>query len=357
MSSQLDILALEPFYGGIRQVMLETLIRCSRHRWTLLKLPPRRIERRLTAAATWFSEQLTRHWVGRVDLLFTSEALNLADFYRFMPNLAHKPSVVYFHSNQLPPVDNVTDLALHLVNLNSAQAAREIWFNSLFHLRDFLTKASAMVLRHPELSSRNPLAEVTRKAQLMRPPIEWQSVRDLGRTAAVRRLKRSIFVDTRDADVALINSAFNVLSRRAEQWQFITVGPVEALSDEIPRRTVGEKDESAQAEAMHECGVMISTKIGATCDQYAIRGLAAGCFPIWPQVGVYPELLPPALHPHCLYDGTPYKLASQIQDVYHVEHPTDCDVEQQAILNQFNPVTAAKAMDERLEMLVSGGVN
>src|SRR5438477_13123292 len=59
MSSQLDILALEPFYGGIRRSMLETVVRLSRHRWTLLKLPPRRIERRLTTAANWFSEQLS----------------------------------------------------------------------------------------------------------------------------------------------------------------------------------------------------------------------------------------------------------------------------------------------------------
>src|SRR5207249_7581237 len=77
MSTQLDILALEPFFGGARKAMLETIMRHSRHRWTLLKLPPRRIERRLAVAAHWFGEQLTRHWKGRLDVLFTSEAMNL----------------------------------------------------------------------------------------------------------------------------------------------------------------------------------------------------------------------------------------------------------------------------------------
>src|SRR5438094_6972158 len=100
-SAQIDILALEPFYGGARRIMLDALIHCSRHRWTLLKLPPRRIERRLSVAAHWFSEQLTRHWVGRTDLLFTSEALNLSDLYRFVPALLNKPAVVYFHSHTL----------------------------------------------------------------------------------------------------------------------------------------------------------------------------------------------------------------------------------------------------------------
>ena len=84
MAHQLDILALEPFYGGVRRVMLDSLIHCSRHRWTLLKLPPRRIERRLSAAAHWFAEQLSRHWVGRTNLLFTSEAMNLSDLYRLV---------------------------------------------------------------------------------------------------------------------------------------------------------------------------------------------------------------------------------------------------------------------------------
>ena len=143
MARQLDILALEPFYGGGRRNMLETLIHFSRHRWTLLKLPPRRIERRFSVAAHWFAEQLTRHWVGRVDLLFTSEAMNLADLYRLMPQLIRKPSVVYFHSNQLPHPAATSDNPLDMANLNTATASTEIWFNSLFHLRDFLSRATA----------------------------------------------------------------------------------------------------------------------------------------------------------------------------------------------------------------------
>src|SRR5262245_9728403 len=119
---QLDILALEPFYGGARRAMLETMVRCSRHRWTVLKLPPRRMERRLSVAANWFAEQLSRHWVGRVDLLFTSEAMNLASLYQLMPALRRKPSVVYFHENQLPHVHTNTDSPLDLVNLNTANA-------------------------------------------------------------------------------------------------------------------------------------------------------------------------------------------------------------------------------------------
>src|SRR2546421_7625529 len=190
MSRQLDILALEPFYGGGRRHMLETLIHYSRHRWTLLKLPPRRIERRLTAAAHWFSEQLTRHWVGRVDLLFTSEALNLADLYRLMPNLLKKPSVVYFHSNQLPHPSVQSDNPLDMANMNTGAAATEIWFNSLYHLRDFLSRAAALVARHPELSSRNPVPDLTAKARLMRPPVDFALIQETLAQPPVARKKR-----------------------------------------------------------------------------------------------------------------------------------------------------------------------
>src|SRR5258705_3926917 len=154
MSTQLDILALEPFFGGARKAMLETLIRCSRHRWTLLKLPPRRIERRLAVAAHWFAEQLSRHWVGPVDLLFCSEALNLADLYRLMPNLAKSPSVVYFHSNELPEPGVVSvNPALDYANLNTAAAATEIWFNSKFHVRMFLAGGNALITANTELAA------------------------------------------------------------------------------------------------------------------------------------------------------------------------------------------------------------
>ena len=102
MSSRLEILALEPFFGGSRRAMLEAIMRGSRHQWTLMKLPARRMERRLEAAAQWFAEQMSRHDFGKADVVFTSEALNLFELQRLVPRLARRPAVVYFHDNQLP---------------------------------------------------------------------------------------------------------------------------------------------------------------------------------------------------------------------------------------------------------------
>jgi hypothetical protein len=351
MSRQLDILALEPFYGGGRRHMLETLIHYSRHRWTLLKLPPRRIERRLTAASHWFAEQLTRHWVGRVDLLFTSEALNLADLYRLMPTLVRKPSVVYFHSNQLPHPSVKSDNPLDVANLNTAAAAHEIWFNSLYHLRDFFTRASTLVQRHPELSGRNPMPELTAKAQLIAPPVDFTPINEHLLKGGPQRRKRAIFVDTRDADAKLLNAALGTLARRGERFELITIGPVEELSEELPRTTLPEIAEASHVNAMLSCGIFLSAKPGCPCDYRAVRAMAAGCWPVVPNSGCYPEIVPASIQSAAMYEASPSALTSRIQDVWHLERPGGYEQEMAEILHRFDPITACRIIDERLEEL------
>jgi uncharacterized protein DUF3524 len=352
-SAQIDILALEPFYGGARRIMLDALIHCSRHRWTLLKLPPRRIERRLSAAAHWFAEQLSRHWVGRTNLLFTSEAMNLSDLYRLAPGLLQLPSVVYFHENQLPEVDADRETTLDFVNLNTAAAATEIWFNSLYHLRMFLARASALVKRHPDLAARSPLPDLTAKSQVMPPPLGSHLVQEIAEAERPKRERRNVFVETRDANMNLLNSAIGTVMRRGEKFQLITVGPVEQLNPDFPRITLPESDESAHIRGMLQSNLFISAKVNATSDHHAVRALLAGCWPLLPQTGVYRELLPDVLHSSCLYDNTSGALASRMQDAWHLERVEGYENDLVEILRRYDPIVACRAMDERLHELAS----
>lgn len=352
MARQLDILALEPFFGGPRRSMLETLVRCSRHRWTVLKLPPRRIERRLTVAANWFAEQLSRHWVGNFDLLFTSEALNLASLYQLVPVLANRPSVVYFHSNQLPsshsPVVQPTDL----VNLNTAASATEIWFNSRHHLRTFLTRAAALVERHPELASHNPVHAITKKVRLMIPPVDTGLVNEIRSAGRFERKPKTIFVETRDADVSLLNSALGMMDVRGYKFDLVTVGPVDGLSEDFERRALPEADERAHVQAMFESGVVLSVKPAAASDFPVIRAIAAGCRPVLPFGGVYPEIIPEPLHPVCLYDVEPDALATRLQVALTPEVVSRQD-EIRKGLKPFDPIAACRAFDARIEELTA----
>jgi hypothetical protein len=355
---QLDILALEPFYGGARRAMLETLVRCSRHRWTVLKLPPRRIERRLSVAANWFAEQLSRHWVGRVDVLFTSEAMNLASLFQLMPSLARKPSVVYFHENQLPDIHTNTDAPLDLVNLNTANAATEIWFNSEWHRRTFLARAGALIERHPELASQRPLPVLKRKSSLMTPPIDLSPISE-ARGGRVERDGTALFVDTRDAEVGVLNRALAMLRDRNESYRLITVGPVDGLDgnsdadrDTGSPQTLSETDDVAIARGLCEAGVIVSVKPDAASDFLVVRGLAAGCRPVLPASGFYPELLSPALQKSCLYKLSPEPLAERLQDALSPFATASRPEEFKKTLAPFDPAAACKQIDERFEELV-----
>jgi hypothetical protein len=351
---QLDILALEPFFGGARRAMLETLVRCSRHRWTLLKLPPRRIERRLSVAANWFGEQLTRHWVGRVDLLFTSEAMNLANLFQLLPALTDKPSVVYFHENQLPDVNTNTDAPLDLVNLNTADAATEIWFNSEWHRRTFFARVKALVDRHRELSADDPVSKLKRKSSVMPPPIDWSAVTE-AMGAKVERDGTALFVETRDAEVGLLKKALSILRGRKEKFRLITVGPLDGLvanGDGVAGRSVSETDEAGQARGLCEAGVFVSVKPEAASDRFVVRGLAAGCRPVLPASGFYPELLPPALQRSCLYEPSPVDLANHLQAAISPFQTATRKDELRNTLAPFDPAAACRRFDERFEELV-----
>jgi len=352
MSARLDILALEPFYGGIRRAMLEIIIARSRHKWTLLKLPPRRIERRLTTASVWFAEQLSRHWIGQTDLLFTSEALNLADLHRLLPQLAKKPSVVYFHSNQLPDPSATHDSPLDLINLNTATAATEIWFNSMYHVRVFLARAGALVRRHPELSGMSPIPELTGKATVVVPPVNLPEVRQMQEAEKIARGRRTIFVETRDANNRLLNAVMSLLKRRGESFQLITVGPVEELAADLPRITLPEADEASHARGLLQSSIFLSTRFDAPCDHHAVRALAAGCWPLCPQMGFYREILPDSLHSPCLHDGNVDHLASRLMDVWLMERPAGYESQMAELLLKYDPATAVTAFDDRLEQLV-----
>jgi hypothetical protein len=351
MAAQLDILALEPFYGGGRRAMLQVLRKCSRHRWTLLKLPPRRMERRLTSAANWFAEQLIRHFSGNIDLIFASEAMNLARLLRLVPELASKPSVVYFHDNHLPDPGSLQDGPFDLVNLETAMAAGEIWFNSHYHHRSFLERAAALVARHPELTTRDPMPAIFEKAHVLSPPMDLKMAADLRNEDEPPRRQNAIFAETRDADVKLLNAALEILVER-RQFELVTVGPIDGLSDRWPRSTIREDDDLGQVRGMLEASVFLSAKSDVNWDYLFSLAMFAGCLPVVPTGGAYPELLPESLRPASLYASTADALANALCTALDGaadwrSHPPDWS----AIFATFDAIPACKKIDRRLEQL------
>jgi hypothetical protein len=181
--------------------------------------------------------------------------------------------------------------------------------------------------------------------------IDFELITQILNIEPIQRRKRAIFVDTRDANMHALNNGLMTLRRRSEKFELITVGPVEELSQDLPRTTLPEYDEVAHIKAMLTCGIFLSTKSDCPCDHRAVQALASGCWPVVPESGVYPELIPHRLHAHTFYDGSASGLASRIQDTWHLELPEGYEDELAGILNQFDPIPACRAIDERMEQL------
>jgi hypothetical protein len=352
---QLDILALEPYFGGIRRSMLETLVRCSRHRWMLLTLPPRRMERRLAAAAHWFSEQIARSSIETFDLLFTCDALNLADLYRLCPTVGGHPSVVYFHTNQLPDAQSGhfdPQSILDLTNLTTATAATEIWFNSQYHASSFIEGVEGLVSIHQELQSRNPVQDLQTKLRLVPPPVDLNWAREMATQLALDRDPNAVFLETRDANMELLNAALITLHKEKHPINLWVTGPVDQLTDCFPRQVISEADAPGQIRALLTCGTFVSAKIATQFDENAVRAMSLGCRPVLPHTGVYPEIVPHHLQEECLYDMSPESLAAHIHEAMYLLPIYKLD-ELTARLRNFDAMTACAVIDERLDQLAA----
>jgi hypothetical protein len=352
MAAQLDILALEPFYNAPRRAMLEVLQRYSRHRWSLLKLPPRKIERRLSAGANWFAEHLVQHFSGNIDLVFTSDAMNLTSLQRLVPELASKPAVVYFHENYLPEVMSRREGPLDLVNLSSAIVAKEIWFNSHYHQREFLKRAASLVARHPELAENDPIPSILSKASVAPPPTDLSLPGTLLAAPPDRR-EDLILVDTRDADIKLLNDGLEILASR-RKFRLITVGSILGLSSRWNRTPIRETDVDAQSRAVFTSSLFLSAKPNANHDHLFVRAALAGCRVVAPASGAYVELAPDSLRSCSLYLPNPNDLAQRAFEQLESTQDRQSDAaDWRKKFAALEPIGACRRIDERFEKLAA----
>ena len=152
----MDVLALEPYYGGSHQAFLDGWSARSRHEWAVLSLPGHNWKWRMRHAPVTFAEQLAdanarrRRW----DVLFCSDMLDLSAFRGLAPPpLRCLPAVAYFHENQLTyPVrrDEPRDVHFALTNMTTALAAEAVWFNSAYHRDAFLDALKQLLRRMPD---------------------------------------------------------------------------------------------------------------------------------------------------------------------------------------------------------------
>ncbi len=173
----MNILALEPYYGGSHRAFIDGLSKASKHTWTLLTLPAHKWKWRMRHSAITFASQAAELTEKRQswDVLFCSDMLNLAEFAALAPvGIAGLPKVIYFHENQLTyPVraEDERDYQFAMTNLTSALAADAVWFNSQFHLDSFLDALARFLKSMPDHQPLETIEKIRAKSSVYPPGI------------------------------------------------------------------------------------------------------------------------------------------------------------------------------------------
>ncbi len=175
-NAPLSVLALDPFHGGSHRQFTECLANTSQHHWHVITGKPIHWKWRMRSAPIDFVHR-TRELVTKVgypDVLFGTDMLDLPVYLGLLGDsrIQQMPKVLYFHENQWTyPVSPNKKLDNHFgyTNLISAMTADEVWFNSQFHLDDFIKGSRNFLKQMPDTRDLHPLDVLESKARIIPP--------------------------------------------------------------------------------------------------------------------------------------------------------------------------------------------
>ena len=333
----MDILALEPYYGGSHRAFLDDWIAESRHSWTLFTLPDNKWKWRMRHSAVTLADQVKERTNAgeRWDLLFCSDMLNLAEFLGLAPaQLAALPSIVYFHENQLTyPVQHEKEYDYHFAfsNMNTALAAKAVWFNSEFHRDSFLEALDAFLRRMPDHQPLHAVHDIRARSSIMPPGIQPPPCPGERRASAAPPLH--ILWAARwehDKDPNTFFSAIDRLASTGVDFELSVIGggnardvlPVfeEARQKNSTRiRHWGYREtREAYFQALQEADVAVSTAQHEFFGISMVEAVAAGAYPLVPDRLAYPEVIGSiagdAASQH-IYDGSAKALVTRLAEL------------------------------------------
>ncbi|WP_372896809.1 DUF3524 domain-containing protein [Stieleria sp.] len=185
----MQVLAIEPYYGGSHQAFLDGVIAGSRHRWSLATLPARHWKWRMRSAPVQLcplvADLVQSHGVPEVvlasDMLDLPTWLGLASRDARFRWLGDVPVVTYFHENQwaYPQApDARTDHHFGFTNLLTAAASDACWFNSEFNRRTFFELSRDFISRMPDARQAIDLTEIEHASRVIAPGFRPPKIRD-----------------------------------------------------------------------------------------------------------------------------------------------------------------------------------
>ena len=305
----LNILFLEPYYGGSHRSFADGLVCNSQHTFTLETMPDRFWKWRMRGAAFHFARSVANP--ENFDLVLCSDMLSVTDLKALWANRC-PPIILYMHENQLSyPVPKGEQIDYHFAftNISSGVAADWVLFNSETHRDAFLTKSDEFLRRLPEYRPQWMIDEIRTKCSVLYPGC------DLPATDSNRDDVPLIVWNHRwefDKDPALF---FDVLKEVARRGRVFTIAVLGENFQAVPKPFIDAKDHFSDRMLQYgyvdskveyrrwlaRGSVAVSTATQENFGISVVEAIHAGCLPLLPERLSYPELIPEEFHELTLY--------------------------------------------------------
>lgn len=321
------VLAFNPYHGGSHAQFLEQWCTRSRHEFTMLTLPARHFKWRIRQASVGLAAraQAIQNEHAPIDVLWTTSMLDAAELRSLLPHaLRNTPLVVYFHENQCDypsRTKDVRDVNFCFINWVSALAADEVWFNSQFNRRSFLSGMEQVLRKMPDHNELESLAIIERKSRVEAPGFEPDRQPRSATPAQTKGPLRIAWVGRWEHDKRpdiffeglrllkreMVDFRVHILGQQFREWPEEFHRAHEEFRDQLT--TFGFlPNEDDYWSTLHDSDVVVSTADHEFFGIAILEAVSAGCVPLLPRRLVYPELYPEA----CLYPGDAVSLAASL---------------------------------------------
>lgn len=322
----MEILLLEPYYGGSHQAWADGYRRFSRHDVTLLTLPAQFWKWRMQGGAVTLARMIQEQNL-QPDVILASDMLDLTIFRALLPT-PQPPIALYFHETQLTYPQNSRQnhgWRYGFINYASALVADAVFFNSDYHHDVFFQTVPNMLKHFGDYNELETVERIREKATVLHLGL------DLRRFDA----HKPTYIQQNEPPLILWNHRweadknparfFNALYRLAERGFDFQV----AITGENPRQQAEEFEQARErlgervlqfgylptfadyARLLWQADYVVSSANQEFFGGAIAEAIYCGCVPLLPKRLNYPYLIPTEAHNICLYE--PLALLSLMQ--------------------------------------------
>lgn len=360
----LDVLFIEPYFGGSHRAFAEGYRRTSRHRIELLTLPACKWKWRMRGGALYLADRLPD---DPPEVLLVSDFLDLATLTALRPHpVADLPTIAYFHENQLTyPVreGEERDFQFGITNMTTCLAADRVLFNSSYHRESFLDATDDLLGKMPDCIPKGVAERIRGRSEVVPVGVDLEPIDALRPQAADREGPLRILWNHRWEFDKAPEAFFRVIERLENvglDYDLAVAGQSFRRAPDVFERarrrfahrlkvfgTVPSRDEYLRL--LLESDVVVSTAIHEFFGIAVVEAVYAGCTPLLPHRLSYPELIPDEAHGICLYDSEDDLFDRLRQWALHPEKAREIDLRE--AMARFDWKKTGPRLDGVLERL------